>query len=137
MQFYTWQNCKTLVLHYYACKNTIRSSVKLHRSTVYKNTPPKKAAGAGKNFTLFFCVILHFNFKCVLLYKAAILPHLTYCRLLGITAGQATNENLNVFNREGSGWFTRKNILAIIMYWQRQACRLHTIGDYQVTSSVL
>ena len=30
-----------------------------------KNTPPKKAAGAGKNFTLFFCVILHFNFKCV------------------------------------------------------------------------
>ena len=29
-----------------------------------KNTPPKKAAGAGKNFTLFFCVILHFNFKC-------------------------------------------------------------------------
>ena len=32
-----------------------------------KNTPQKKAAGAGKNFTLFFCVILHFNFKCVVL----------------------------------------------------------------------
>ena len=30
------------------------------------NTQKKKAAGAGKDFTLFFGVILHFNFKCVL-----------------------------------------------------------------------
>ena len=52
-------------LYNYACKNTIRSSVKLHRSTVCKNTPPKKAAGAGKKFTIFFCVILDFNSKCV------------------------------------------------------------------------
>ena len=29
------------------------------------NTQKKKAAGAGKDFTLFFGVILHFNFKCV------------------------------------------------------------------------
>ena len=28
------------------------------------NTQKKKAAGAGKDFTLFFGVILHFNFKC-------------------------------------------------------------------------
>ena len=30
------------------------------------NTQKKKAAGAGKDFTLFFGVMLHFNFKCVL-----------------------------------------------------------------------
>ena len=29
------------------------------------NTQKKKAAGAGKDFTLFFGVMLHFNFKCV------------------------------------------------------------------------
>ena len=29
------------------------------------NTQKKKAAGAGKYFTLFFGVMLHFNFKCV------------------------------------------------------------------------
>ena len=29
------------------------------------NTHKKKAAGAGKDFTLFFGVMLHFNFKCV------------------------------------------------------------------------
>ena len=28
------------------------------------NTQKKKAAGAGKDFTLFFGVMLHFNFKC-------------------------------------------------------------------------
>ena len=28
------------------------------------NTHKKKAAGAGKDFTLFFGVKLHFNFKC-------------------------------------------------------------------------
>ena len=28
------------------------------------NTQKKKAAGAGKDFTLFFGVTLHFNFKC-------------------------------------------------------------------------
>ena len=32
------------------------------------NTQKKKAAGAGKDFTLFFGVILHFNFKCALNY---------------------------------------------------------------------
>ena len=31
------------------------------------NTQKKKAAGAGKDFTLFFGVMLHFNFKCVML----------------------------------------------------------------------
>ena len=31
------------------------------------NTQKKKAAGAGKDFTLFFGVMLHFNFKCVAL----------------------------------------------------------------------
>ena len=30
------------------------------------NTQKKKAAGAGKDFTLFFGVMLHFNFKCAL-----------------------------------------------------------------------
>ena len=30
------------------------------------NTHKKKAAGAGKDFTLFFGVMLHFNFKCVI-----------------------------------------------------------------------
>ena len=29
------------------------------------NTQKKKAAGAGRDFTLFFGVMLHFNFKCV------------------------------------------------------------------------
>ena len=29
------------------------------------NTQKKKAAGAGKDFTHFFGVMLHFNFKCV------------------------------------------------------------------------
>ena len=32
------------------------------------NTQKKKAAGAGKDFTLFFGVMLHFNFKCVQVY---------------------------------------------------------------------
>ena len=31
------------------------------------NTQKKKAAGTGKDFTLFFGVMLHFNFKCVVL----------------------------------------------------------------------
>ena len=31
------------------------------------NTHKKKAAGAGKDFTLFFGVMLHFNFKCAVL----------------------------------------------------------------------
>ena len=30
------------------------------------NNTEKKAAGAGKDFTLFFGVMLHLNFKCVL-----------------------------------------------------------------------
>ena len=33
------------------------------------NTQKKKAAGAGKDFTLFFGVMLHFNFKCVYFIK--------------------------------------------------------------------
>ena len=36
---------------------TIIKCVIIHRK--------KKAAGAGKDFTLFFGVMLHFNFKCV------------------------------------------------------------------------
>ena len=34
------------------------------------NTQKKEAAGAGKDFTLFFGVMLHFNFKCVLWHTA-------------------------------------------------------------------
>ena len=38
------------------------------------NTQKKKAAGAGKDFTLFFGVMLHFNFKCVV-YPGPIDPY--------------------------------------------------------------
>ena len=38
--------------------------VKLHYYKMCNNTQKKKAAGAGKDFTLFFGVMLHFNFKC-------------------------------------------------------------------------
>ena len=41
--------------------------VKLHYYKMCNNTQKKKAAGAGKDFTLFFGVMLHFNFKCVYL----------------------------------------------------------------------
>ena len=36
------------------------------------NTQKKKAAGAGKDFTLFFGVMLHFNFKCAILLERSL-----------------------------------------------------------------
>ena len=39
------------------------------------NTQKKKAAGAGKDFTLFFGVMLHFNFKCA----CTVLLHCPIC----------------------------------------------------------
>ena len=47
------------------------------------NTQKKKAAGAGKDFTLFFGVMLHFNFKCegMFILKSFYLKASCYLRL--------------------------------------------------------
>ena len=44
------------------------------------NTQKKKAAGAGKDFTLFFGVMLHFNFKCVRMFAMSYLWKRIICR---------------------------------------------------------
>ena len=69
------------------------------------------------------------------LYKAAILPHLTYCHLAWHFCKARTEESLSVYRKEGSGQSLRINILAMRNYWQKQIHHRCTTDDYRTLPS--
>ena len=70
------------------------------------------------------------------LYKAAILPHLTYCHLTWHFCKARDRRNLSVYKKEDSGRVLRINFLATRNYWQKQTYHRYTTDDYRTLLSL-
>ena len=70
------------------------------------------------------------------LYKAAILPHLTYCHLTWHFCKASDRRNLSVYKKEDSGRVLRINFLATRNYWQKQTYHRYTTDDYRTLLSL-
>ena len=70
------------------------------------------------------------------LYRAAILPPLTYCHLTWRFCKASNRRKLQrIYKKEDSGRFLRINLLATRNYWQKQTYHRCTTDDYRTLLS--
>ena len=69
------------------------------------------------------------------LYKAAILPYLTYCHLTWHFCKSSDRKKLERIQKRGLRAVLRTNILATRNYWQKQAYHRYATGDYRTLPS--
>jgi len=69
------------------------------------------------------------------LYKAAILPHLTYCHLTWHFCKASDRRKLERIKKEDLGQFLRINFLATRNFWQKQTYHRCTTDDYRTLLS--
>ena len=67
------------------------------------------------------------------LYKAAILPHLTYCHLTWHFCKASDSRKLECTKERNPGQFWRINFLAMTNYWQKQTRHRCTTDDYRTS----